>query len=419
MDINEQIPKEKKLDNSFAVANDGYLFIKNRVYNYHSDLFQTRLFTKKAICMSGKEAAKIFYNPELFQRLGATPKHVQKTLFGEKAIQSMDGKAHVVRKHLFLSLTAPEKQKHLAGLVIHEWLTLSREWDMMENISLFDASKSVLCSAACRWAGIPLKETEVTRRADDFSAMVDAFGAVGPRYWKGKSARTRAEGWIKEIIENVRSGKFKPEDGSALQKVCYHEELNGSLLNAQMAAVELINILRPIVAISTFIVFAALALQEHPECRVKLQSDTGNYSEMFVQEVRRYYPFTPFIGAKARKDFVWDECYFKKGTLVLLDIYGTDHDSRIWDHPNQFQPERFQNWKGGPFDFMPQGGGDPAKGHRCPGEGVTIEVMKASINFLVNQIEYDVPAQDLSYSLGRLPTLPKSGFIISNFRYKK
>ena len=42
--------------------------------------------------------------------------------------------------------------------------------------------------------------------------------------------------------------------------------------------------------------------------------------------------------------------------------------------------------------------------------------MKASLDFLVNKIEYDVPNQNLSYSMERMPTLPESKFIMSNIR---
>jgi fatty-acid peroxygenase len=100
--------------------------------------------------------------------------------------------------------------------------------------------------------------------------------------------------------------------------------------------------------------------------------------------------------------------------LVLLDIYGTNHDSRIWKDSYNFKPERFKEWKGNLFDFIPQGGGDPAKGHRCPGEGITVEIMKVSLDLLVNKIDFDVPEQDLSYSLVKMPTLPESGFVMSN-----
>ena len=64
------------------------------------------------------------------------------------------------------------------------------------------------------------------------------------------------------------------------------------------------------------------------------------------------------------------------------------------------------------FELIPQGGGDAASGHRCPGEGITVEVMKASIDFLANRVRYEVPEQDLSFSLSRMPTLPESGFMM-------
>ncbi|CAM3682288.1 hypothetical protein GCM10009865_44060 [Aeromicrobium ponti] len=62
------------------------------------------------------------------------------------------------------------------------------------------------------------------------------------------------------------------EEGSALYEMAFHEELDDRQLDTQMAAIELINVLRPIVAIATFITFAALALHEHPEVKVKLHS---------------------------------------------------------------------------------------------------------------------------------------------------
>lgn len=139
---------------------------------------------------------------------------------------------------------------------------------------------------------------------------------------------------------------------------------------------------------------------------------------MFVQEVRRYYPFAPLIGAKVRKSFTWKGVRFKKGRLVFLDMYGTNHDQKLWDEPDAFRPERFQERKDSLYDFIPQGGGDPMKGHRCPGEGITVEVMKATMDFLVNDIDYDVPDQDISYSLSRMPTRPESGYIMANIERK-
>ncbi|MBM7694528.1 cytochrome P450 [Peribacillus deserti] len=136
---------------------------------------------------------------------------------------------------------------------------------------------------------------------------------------------------------------------------------------------------------------------------------------MFVQEVRRFYPFGPFLGARVRTDFTWNNCRFTKGRLVLLDMYGTNHDPRLWEQPYEFSPG-FKDWEGSLFDLIPQGGGNPYNGHRCPGESITIEAMKISLDFLANKIAYEVPPQELDFSLTRMPAIPKSRFILKNVR---
>ena len=418
MAITAAIPHDKGIDNTLSLSQDGYMFIKKRVDKYQSNLFETRLLGQKAICISGEEAAKIFYDEQYFKRNGAIPKWVQKTLFGINAIHTMDGEAHANRKLLFMSLMTPAHQKRLSELVMEGWQASISKWESAKEIILFNEARNILCRATCQFAGVLLSEFEVKDWAEDFSAMVDAFGAVGPRHIKGRKARKRVEEWIGDVIKDVRDGKLKAEEDSALYAMAFHREIDGRQMDIQTAAVELINVIRPIIAISYFITFTALALNEHPKYKEKLLSGDNNELDMFVQEVRRYYPFVPYLGARVRKDFIWDQCEFKKGMLVLLDVYGTNHDSQIWENPYEFRPERFKERKSNLFDLIPQGGGDAAKGHRCPGEDITVEIMKVSLNFLVNNMEYEVPAQDLSYSLSKMPTLPKSGFIMSNIKPK-
>ncbi|GIQ67199.1 cytochrome P450 [Xylanibacillus composti] len=418
MQTKQRIPHDESLDNILALAQEGYTFIQDRVKRYNSNLFEARLLGQQVICMSGKEAAELFYDESRFQRKGAAPKRVQKTLLGEHAIQTMDGEAHRHRKLMFLTLMTPAHQEKLGRLVTEMWEDTISRWEGLEQVVLFDEAKELLCRAACRWAGVPLEESEVKERAEDFYSMVDAFGAAGPRHWKGRRARSRTEDWIRALIEDVRSGNRQAEGGSALLQIAFHTELDGRQLEPQMAAIELINVLRPIVAIANFITYTAVALHEHPQHGAALRSASGKELEMFVQEVRRYYPFAPFLGARVRHDFTWRNCEFKQGTLVLLDVYGTNRDASLWEEPESFNPERFRNWSGSLFAFIPQGGGEPERTHRCPGEGITVEVMKATLVFLADHIRYEVPDQDMSYRLDRLPAKPESGFVMSRIRRK-
>ncbi|HZG85502.1 cytochrome P450 [Paenibacillus sp.] len=410
----EAAPRIHAIDSTITLLREGYLFIKNRVDRFQSDVFEARLFGEPAACMSGAEAARLFYDTERFTRRGAAPKRIQESLFGVGGVQTMDGAAHAHRKALFLSLMTPPHQRRLALMAGEEWDRSIAAWERSDRVVLFEEAKTMLCRIACRWAGVPLKDGETKARADDFSAMVDAFGAVGPRHWKGRIARNRAEAWIRGVIEDVRAGRLAAEEGSAAHAMAFHRELDGAPLDVQMAAVELINVLRPIVAIATFVAFSALALRDYPETGAKLTKEAE--LEAFAQEVRRFYPFAPFVGARVRKEFTWRGCRFREGMLTLLDIYGTNHDRRLWERPGEFRPERFLGRHAGPFELIPQGGGDASTGHRCPGEGVTVEIMKSCLDVLANRIAYDVPEQNASYSLVRMPSLPRSGLMIANVR---
>ena len=64
-----------------SLMREGYLYILNRRRSFNCDVFETRLLGKKAICMGGKEAEEIFYDPEKFQREGSAPHRLVETLW--------------------------------------------------------------------------------------------------------------------------------------------------------------------------------------------------------------------------------------------------------------------------------------------------------------------------------------------------
>ncbi len=138
-----------------------------------------------------------------------------------------------------------------------------------------------------------------------------------------------------------------------------------------------------------------------------------DHCELFVQEVRRFYPFFPFVVARVRQAFDWQGYHFPKRRKVILDLYGTNQDARLWEQPEAFRPERFRHWDESPFAFIPQGGGEHQQDHRCAGEWITIELMKVALSFLTRSMTYDVPEQNLRISLSRMPAIPKSRFVIS------
>lgn len=411
-----RIPHDRALDSTLALLRDPYEFISKRSRRYGSDLFRARLLLRPTICMTGPEAAALFYDVDRFLRHGATPGRIQKTLFGEGGVQGLDGEAHVHRKQMFMSLMTPERIDLLAQQTSEWWRAAARSWEVMDRVVLYDALRALLTRAVCTWAGVLLDDDEVGSRTRQLTLLFANAGSVGPAYWRARLARKQAEGWAGEIIEEIRAGRRTPPEQSAASVIAWHRDHTGQLLDRHVAAVELLNVVRPTVAVAVYIVFAAHALHQYPTWRERLRKGNNADDEIFVQEVRRFYPFFPSVAASVRDDFDWKGYHFPKGRRVILDLYGTNHDGRAWEAPEEFRPERFRDWDGSPFTFIPQGGGDHFLNHRCPGEWITIALMKTAARFLAGGMTYEVPEQDLRIDRARLPALPHSGFIITNVR---
>jgi fatty-acid peroxygenase len=407
------IPRVAIPDCTLALLLEGYEFVPRRCRRFHSDLFRGRMLGEPVIFMSGPEAARTFYDAELFRRADATPRLVQKTLFGSRGVQMLDDEAHRRRKAMFLSLMSKASIERFLTLAQGEWDGAIAAWQDQPQVVLLDRASVLLCRAALRWSGLPADEPDATRVARDCAAMVGGFASVGPRLWRAREARVRRERWARDIIERIRDRVLKVEVGSAARVIAEHVQHDGEPLPVEVAAVELLNVLRPIVAIGQWVAYLALALRDHPRYRERLRSDAA-LVEAFVQEVRRFYPFTPFVGARARKRFVWRGARFEEGMMAVLDVYGALHDARLWDRPDDFWPERFLDFTPGPFDFIPQGGGDFETGHRCAGEWLTIEALKQALKVLTRTIRYELPAQDMRYSLSEMPTAPRSGVILQH-----
>jgi fatty-acid peroxygenase len=413
--VTTDTPRLSTLETGLPMLTQPYTFIRDRAERFRTDVFRGGLLGRSLLFITGAEAAEVFYDTERFERADVMPGIVRKTLFGEGGVHGLDDAAHRARKAAFLSLMTKADIARFLEVAQAEWNRAVKLWEEQPRVVLLEEAREVFCRAACRWAGVPLAESDAKALARDCGAMVHGFDTVGPRMWRARAGRLRAERWARRAIEAVRRGELTVGPESAAFVFARHEEPDGSLLPSRVAAVELLNIIRPTTALSHWVVFAALALHDHPSYRDRLRED-GPLLDAFVQEVRRYYPFVPFLGARVRASFAWKGVPFVQGQRVILDVYGTLRDRRIWNDPDRFEPERFLGHEPTPFDFIPHGGGNFLGGHRCAGEWLSIEAVKQAVQLIARDLRYEVVAQDLSIDLGHVPALPRSGMVLARMR---
>ena len=382
------------------------------------DAVPVRMLGRPAVMLRGPDGVRAFTDTGLVRRRGATPGAVADVLFGKGAVHGLDDADHVRRKALFVQATTPDAVRRLVDEVELRWLAATRSWTPGREIVVEDEAVRVIGRAVLHWAGIELPAREADVVARRLATVVDGFGVAGPAHLEARWSRRRSDAWAARVIHGARRGEPVAGRGSLLELAAWWRDADGHLLPVRTAAVELQNVLRPTVAVARFVAFGARQLVLGRDWRARLRAEReergpcsgpGPLAVAFAQELRRASPFVPVLAAVARREFPVHDVVVPEGATVLLDVVGTLRDRRYWPRPRRFDPDRFLRGQEVVADaFVPQGGGEVATGHRCPGEDVTLGVLAVSCSVLATA-NWFVPAQDLDIPQHRLPTRPASG----------
>lgn len=410
------VPRDSHLDSSFALLREGYDFIGNRCRRLRSPVFQSRILLQRTYCLQGHDAAAMFYENPNLSRVGAAPRMLVKTLFGAGAIQGMDGPAHHGRKALFLELLTRESAARLVEGVEQELLRSLDAWTAAESVDVLSELQGVLYRAVSTWAGIPATHLSAQHQ-DQWVALIEGAGSAGLEHFRGRNARKQAERWGAGLIEEQRrsGGALLPAESPAGKIAAFRED--AELLAPRVAAVELLNVLRPIVAVAYFVLYGLVELARHPQWRESLQ-ENDRLLLPFVQEVRRLYAFFPFTAARVVNDFEWQGLELKRGSRVLLDLYGSNRDPKVWPEPDRFHPPRFVDLPLDAYTLISQGGGDHHTGHRCAGEWLTIDIMQTCLRVLCRRVRYQAPVIEEKPLRNCIPMKFSERFRISQVQWR-
>ena len=411
----EKVPEIKiKLTDVTERLDEGYLLLSELRKEANAPVVKARLLNKEVIAIYGKEAAKKFYDPRNFKREGAMPKIVLKTLFGENGVQTLDGQAHEHRKTIFMDLMTPKRMEEYHRILDKN---LTQKLDRQQGqFELFDIAKDVLFRSICEWAGIDLSQLtkkEVDQLAEYQISMISSAVTNPATHIKGIDNRKKSEKWAQSLIENARINPVAGKEDVALYAFAKATDDHGELLPIDVAAVELLNVIRPTVALTVWIALMGHALFSRPDIYQRLHAEFDQLQDSFIQEMRRYYPFFPMLPAFAIQDVEVDGYLIPKDSWVVLDLYGTNHDDRMIETPEVFRISRYLGKEkhisyDEEYEMIAQGGGEFKTMHRCAGEWITLHTLRVFSDQLVNKYQFSIPEQDWSIPMNQFPTYPKS-----------
>ena len=112
------------------------------------------------------------------------------------------------------------------------------------------------------------------------------------------------------------------------------------------------------------------------------------YMNKFVNEVMRIAPVGHTHARQVKSSFKHEMNLFRTGDIILLSIYGLHHDPNVWNEPEDFNPNRFDE-KHLASSFLPYGLGQ----HTCPGQHLSNQTIAIALVTLLRNFTIKATAQ--------------------------
>src|SRR5699024_9343012 len=122
------------------------------------------------------------YSKEMMLRLSESRKH----FLGKVAFNVSMEQRIAKEKNMFMRLMNDNAMQEISTSIHKHWKKYFNHISESENINMYEASKKVFLQTACEWTGIPLKENEIDKRAEQLSELFENAASVGLQHWKSR-----------------------------------------------------------------------------------------------------------------------------------------------------------------------------------------------------------------------------------------
>lgn len=408
------IPRRPGIDGALPFLQDSYRFVSRTADRLGTDAFSTTLLGAPVVCLRGAEAAALFAgagsgassSPPALTDVESVPASVGRLILRRLRL----GRAALPDPAADLSdLLIGSAEDRLAGIAREEFADTVLQWRGEGLVTLRDELPALLGRTALRWAGVPSDRWQIVERADEMRSLMRPATLVRREPRGVLASRRSVDGWARSLVSDARSARFRVVPASPLAAIADAGDPDSA------AAERLLALIRPILAVSVFIEFAFLGLAGSPQLRTAFRH--GDHSELdgFVTEVRRRTPFLPAVIGRAAADLPWRGATIPAGRNVVLDVFGTNHDPRLWPDPLLLDPARYREGRGDATAIVAQGADAFGAGAASLGESATQGIVAAAIRGLSGTRWSAVGSQDRRVRYSQVPARVASGLVL-NFR---
>ena len=135
-------------------------------------------------------------------------------------------------------------------------------------------------------------------------------------------------------------------------------------------------------------------LLHHPDALRRVQAEAMSGEEAFttavINETLRVRPPAPFTARVAAQPFPVGGYLVEAGTRIVVHIIAINRNPHIYEHPNEFRPERFLGTRPETYAWVPFGGGVK----RCLGAAFTVRELITVLHTLLREGEFSAVDED-------------------------
>jgi cytochrome P450 len=199
------------------------------------------------------------------------------------------------------------------------------------------------------------------------------WSSVSGEYSRHQKNRADADRIILNLIRNRKQSKDLTADILDILLQARYEETGLGMTEQQVLMESMQLIVAGHETSSTSLLWTLYLLTQHPEVYRKVKAELDSmeeismeslmglsYTTQVIQESMRMYPPFWMIDRQALNEDQVNGHRIKKGTMVLIYVYGIHHSEKYWQQPEVFNPESFSRInpkKESPFTYLPFGAG--------------------------------------------------------------
>ncbi|KAK9949053.1 hypothetical protein M0R45_004599 [Rubus argutus] len=129
------------------------------------------------------------------------------------------------------------------------------------------------------------------------------------------------------------------------------------------------------------------------------------YLQNIISETLRLYAPPLLVPHLSSDDCTIAGFDVPRDTMVMVNAWAIHRDPELWDDPESFKPERFENVENESYKLLPFGLGRRA----CPGSGLAQRVVGLTLGSLIQCFEWErVGGENVDMTEGKGATMPKA-----------